>query len=126
MRGRGYRIVDSEDDCDIMLLNTCSVRDAAEQKALGKATYLSHRKKKQPDFVLGILGCMAQNRGEAILEQLPDVDLIVGTQKFHQVPDYLDNLAAARSAGLSVAEVSSPLRFPRFTSTWLEPTTATR
>ena len=72
------------------------MRDAAEQKALGKATYLSHRKKKQPDFVWGILGCMAQNRGEAILEQLPDVDLIVVTQKFHQVPDYLDNLAAAR------------------------------
>lgn len=104
LRGRGYRIVDSENDCDIMLLNTCSVRDAAEQKALGKATYLSHRKKKQPDFVLGILGCMAQNRGEAILEQLPDVDLIVGTQKFHQVPDYLDNLAAARAAGLPVGQ----------------------
>lgn len=104
LRGRGYRIVESEQDCDIMLLNTCSVRDAAEQKALGKATYLSHRKKKQPDFVLGILGCMAQNRGEAILEQLPDVDLIVGTQKFHQVPDYLDNLAAARSAGLPVGK----------------------
>jgi tRNA-2-methylthio-N6-dimethylallyladenosine synthase len=104
LRGRGYRIVDSENDCDIMLLNTCSVRDAAEQKALGKATYLSHRKKKQPDFVLGILGCMAQNRGEAILEQLPDVDLIVGTQKFHQVPDYLDNIAAARNAGVPVGQ----------------------
>ncbi len=104
LRGRGYRIVDSEQDCDIMLLNTCSVRDAAEQKALGKATYVSHRKKKNPDFVLGILGCMAQNRGETILAQLPDVDLIVGTQKFHQVPDYLDNLAAARAAGVPVGQ----------------------
>ncbi|WP_221031681.1 tRNA (N6-isopentenyl adenosine(37)-C2)-methylthiotransferase MiaB [Actomonas aquatica] len=102
LRGRGYRIVDAEDQCDIMLLNTCSVRDAAEQKALGKASYVSHRKKKNPDFVLGILGCMAQNRGAAILEQLPDVDLIVGTQKFHQVPDYLDNLRAAREAGVLV------------------------
>ncbi len=102
LRGRGYRIVGDENDCDIMLLNTCSVRDAAEQKALGKASYLAHRKKKQPDFVLGILGCMAQNRGAAILEQLPDVDLIVGTQKFHQVPDYLDNLRAAREAGVPI------------------------
>jgi tRNA-2-methylthio-N6-dimethylallyladenosine synthase len=87
-----------------LLLNTCSVRDAAEQKAIGKAGYLSVRKRRQPDFVLGILGCMAQNRGASLLEQLPDVDLIIGTQKFHQVPGYLDNLRAARSAGLPVGE----------------------
>ena len=102
LRARGYRIVDDENTCDIMLLNTCSVRDAAEQKAIGKAGYVSQRKKKQPDFVLGILGCMAQNRGAALLDALPDVDLIVGTQKFHQVPDYLDNLRAARDAGVPI------------------------
>ncbi|MDA8527521.1 tRNA (N6-isopentenyl adenosine(37)-C2)-methylthiotransferase MiaB [Opitutaceae bacterium] len=104
LRGRGYRIVDAESDCDIMLLNTCSVRDAAEQKALGKAGYVKRRKRKNPDFVLGILGCMAQNRGASILEKLPDVDLIVGTQKFHQVPDYLDNIRAAKDAGVPVGE----------------------
>src|ERR1041384_1410269 len=102
LRARGYRIVPDEGDCDILLLNTCSVRDAAEQKAIGKAGYLQQRKKKQPDFVLGILGCMAQNRGAALLEQLPDVDLIVGTQKFHQVPGYLDHLRSAREAGVPV------------------------
>lgn len=104
LRARGYRIVADEDDCDILLLNTCSVRDAAEQKAIGKAGYLQQRKKKQPDFVFGILGCMAQNRGAALLDQLPDVDLIVGTQKFHQVPGYLDNLRAARAAGTPIGE----------------------
>lgn len=102
LRGRGYRIVQREEDCDIMLLNTCSVRDAAEQKALGKAGYAAQRKKRNPDFVLGILGCMAQNRGAEILERLPDVDLVIGTQKFHQVPGYLDNIRAAREAGLPV------------------------
>jgi tRNA-2-methylthio-N6-dimethylallyladenosine synthase len=104
LRARGYRIVPSEDECDILLLNTCSVRDAAEQKAIGKAGYLSARKRRQPDFVLGILGCMAQNRGASLLEQLPDLDLIIGTQKFHQVPGYLDNLRAARTAGLPIGE----------------------
>jgi tRNA-2-methylthio-N6-dimethylallyladenosine synthase len=102
LRGRGYRIVADEDHCDILLLNTCSVRDAAEQKAIGKAGYLSARKKKQPDFILGILGCMAQNRGAELLDRLPDLDLIVGTQKFHQVPDYLDNLRAAQAAGVPI------------------------
>jgi len=102
LRERGYRIVTTVDDCDILLLNTCSVRDAAEQKALGKAGYVNHRRRKNPDFVLGILGCMAQNRGETILEKLPDLDLIVGTQKFHLVPDYLDNIRAAKDAGVPI------------------------
>ena len=100
--GRGYRIVADEAECDILLLNTCSVRDAAEQKAIGKAGHLAARKKKQPDFILGILGCMAQNRGAGLLDRLPDLDLIVGTQKFHQVPDYLDNLRAAQAAGVPI------------------------
>ncbi len=104
LRARGYRIVPDEHACDVLLLNTCSVRDAAEQKAIAKAENLSARKKKQPDFVLGILGCMAQNRGATLLDQLPDVDLIVGTQKFHQVPGYLDNLRAARDAGAPIGE----------------------
>ena len=102
LRARGYRIVADEANCDVLLLNTCSVRDAAEQKAIGKAAHLVARKKKQPDFILGILGCMAQNRGAELLDRLPDVDLIVGTQKFHQVPDYLDNLRAAQAAGTPV------------------------
>jgi tRNA-2-methylthio-N6-dimethylallyladenosine synthase len=104
LRARGYRLVQDEDGCDIMLLNTCSIRDLAEQKALGKAGYVAARKQRQPQFILGILGCMAQNRGAALLDQLPDLDLVVGTQKFHQVPGYLDHLRAARAAGMPVGE----------------------
>ena len=104
LRARGYRLVAAEADCDILLLNTCSVRDAAEQKAIGKAANVASRKKKNPDFILGILGCMAQNRGAELLDRLPDVDLIVGTQKFHQVPDFLDNLRAAQAAGVPIGE----------------------
>ena len=104
LRSRGYRIVNSEDQCDVLLLNTCSVRDAAEQKAIGKSANVLNKRKKNPDFVLGILGCMAQNRGASLLDQLPDVDLIVGTQKFHRVPDYLDNLRAAKDSGVPIGE----------------------
>ena len=104
LRNRGYRIVSDEAECDIMLLNTCSVRDAAEQKAIGKAGHVGKRRRKQPDLVIGILGCMAQNRGAELLDSLPDLDLIVGTQKFHQVPDYLDNIRAALDAGVPLGE----------------------
>ncbi len=92
LRARGYSIVDNEHEADTVLLNTCSVRDQAEQKAIGKAGYLKRRKRENPNFILGVMGCMAQNRGTGLLEKLPDLDLLVGTQKFHRVPDHLDRL----------------------------------
>jgi len=92
LRGRGYSIVETEHEADTVLLNTCSVRDRAEQKAIGKAGYLRKRKRDNPNFLLGVMGCMAQNRGRDLLDQLPDLDLVVGTQKFHRVPDHLDHL----------------------------------
>ena len=94
LRGKGYSVIDNEQDADVILLNTCSVRDQAEQKAIGKAGHLMKRKRKNPNFIVGVMGCMAQNRGEALLDSLPDLDLIIGTQKFHRVPDHLSNMIA--------------------------------
>lgn len=94
LRGKGYALVDNEREADVVLLNTCSVRDQAEQKAIGKAGHLGKRKRKDPNFIIGVMGCMAQNRGSALLDSLPDLDLIVGTQKFHRVPDHLTNIIA--------------------------------
>jgi tRNA-2-methylthio-N6-dimethylallyladenosine synthase len=100
LRSRGYSIVDEERTADIVLLNTCAVRDQAEQKAIGKTGHLAKRKKTDPNFIIGVMGCMAQNRGEALLEKLPDLDLLVGTQKFHRVPEMLDQfLASQRGLG---------------------------
>lgn len=96
LRARGYSITASEHDADIVLLNTCAVRDQAEQKAIGKTGHLAKRKKEDPHFVLGIMGCMAQNRGETLLETLPDLDLLVGTQKFHRIPEMLDQFMASQ------------------------------
>jgi tRNA-2-methylthio-N6-dimethylallyladenosine synthase len=98
LRDRGYSIVDTEANADVVLLNTCSVRDQAEQKAIGKAGHVLKAKRRNPSFVLGIMGCMAQNRGQALLDSLPDLDLIIGTQKFHKIPDHLDNLLASFKA----------------------------
>ena len=94
LRGKGYSVIDNEQDADVILLNTCSVRDQAEQKAIGKAGHLMKRKLKNPNFIVGVMGCMAQNRGEALLDSLPDLDLVIGTQKFHHVPDHLSNMIA--------------------------------
>lgn len=86
---RGYERADNELDADVVLLNTCSVRDMADQKALGKMGMLGRVASQRPHVVFGFLGCMAQARGGSLLKNLPHVDLVVGTQKLHRVADYV-------------------------------------
>src|SRR5688572_9439894 len=94
---KGYTLAASEATADVVLLNTCSVRDAAEQKALGKMTALAADvRRNRPNVVLGFMGCMAQSRGQELIDRLPDVDLVIGTQKFHRTADYLDDIFAGR------------------------------
>jgi tRNA-2-methylthio-N6-dimethylallyladenosine synthase len=93
---RGYRLTDQETDADVILLNTCSVRDMAEQKAIGKMGMLRKLRKARPHLVLGYLGCMAQARGASLLQDSSHVDLVAGTQKFHRVADYVDELLKRR------------------------------
>ena len=92
---KGYTLAPSEAAADVILLNTCSVRDFAEKKAIGKMQNLAaDARKNRPDVVLGFMGCMAQSRGQELIDRLPDVDLVLGTQKFHHAADYLDEILA--------------------------------
>jgi tRNA-2-methylthio-N6-dimethylallyladenosine synthase len=100
---RGYERVAHESEADVVLLNTCSVRDMADQKALGKMGMLARMAKERPHVVFGFLGCMAQARGESLLKGLPHVDLVVGTQKFHRVADYVEELVARKAPRPAVA-----------------------
>src|SRR5437868_3454857 len=102
---KGYTLTRGESDADVILLNTCSVRDLAEQKALNKMENLAVEvRRERPNVVLGFLGCMAQSRGQELIDKLPDVDLVLGTQKFHRAPDYLDDILAGRR--LKVVDVA--------------------
>mgnify|MGYP001344504468 FL=1 len=94
---KGYAVAPDEAQADVILLNTCSVRDAAEQKAINKMeTLIGQTRKHNPDAVLGFMGCMAQSRGAELVDQLPDVDLVLGTQKFHRTGEYLEDLLNGR------------------------------
>jgi len=96
---KGYSLAKSETAADVVLLNTCSVRDFAEQKAMNKMKNLAGTARKdRPDQILGYLGCMAQSRGKELIDKLPDVDLVLGTQKFHRAAEYLDELLAGKRA----------------------------
>ena len=100
---KGYTLAPSEHVADVVLLNTCSVRDLAEQKALNKMENVAAELRRgRPGAVLGFMGCMAQSRGRELIDKLPDVDLVIGTQKFHRAAEYLDDLLAGRRDRKSV------------------------
>ncbi len=103
---KGYTLAKSETTADVVLLNTCSVRDMAEQKALNKMENLiGNARKKRPNVIFGFMGCMAQSRGKQLVDQLPDLDLVIGTQKFHRTAEYLDELISGkRDKVVDVAE----------------------
>jgi tRNA-2-methylthio-N6-dimethylallyladenosine synthase len=86
---RGHTMTAHEKEADVILINTCSVRDLAEQKALGKMGLLGSQLRHRP-VVYGFLGCMAQSRGSSLLKDVPHLGLVVGTQKFHRVAEYVD------------------------------------
>lgn len=97
LKQTGYILVNNEETANIVLLNTCSVRDQAERKATGKANLLSRpqarlSQQSKPPKLIGILGCMAQNLGEALLKQIPSARLIVGPTQIARVPEYLEFL----------------------------------
>lgn len=100
LEARGFRRVAHESEADVILLNTCSVRDMAEQKAIGKMGMMGRHRKRRPHLVTGYLGCMAQSRGEELLKTTPGVDLVVGTQKFHRVAEYVEELYTRKMESL--------------------------
>jgi tRNA-2-methylthio-N6-dimethylallyladenosine synthase len=93
---RGYTVTPAEDEADVVLINTCSVRDQAEQKALGKMGMLGRYRENNPDIVYGFLGCMAQSRGADLLKETPHLDLVAGTQKYHRVVDHVESIVQRR------------------------------
>ena len=111
---RGYKRVAHEVEADVVLLNTCSVRDMADQKALGKMGMLGRIAIERPHVVFGLLGCMAQARGESLLKHLPHVDLVVGTQKFHRVADYIEELVKRKRVAAGVGDPGHSMDDLRF------------
>lgn len=92
----GYTVTPEEKEADAILVNTCSVRDQAEQKALGKMGMMGVHRQRKPHVVYGYMGCMAQSRGPELFQNIPHLDVVVGTQKYHKVFDYVDGILKRR------------------------------
>lgn len=96
--GGGYTMTEKEGEADVVLFNTCSVRDQAEQKALGKMGLLAKLRRKTPHVVYGMMGCMAQSRQDELFAALPHLDVVIGTQKYHRIFRYVDDILKKRLA----------------------------
>jgi tRNA-2-methylthio-N6-dimethylallyladenosine synthase len=90
----GYERAERPDEADVMLVNTCAVRDNAEQRVVGRVGEL--QRYKRPGDVLGVVGCMAQRLGATLLEHAPRVDLVVGPDAYRNLPELLGHAAAGR------------------------------
>ena len=93
---RGHKIVPDEDSADVMIFNTCSVRDQAERKAVGKVSFMKKYKDRKPGLIIGVIGCMAERRGESLLEEIKHLDFVLGTGKLHTLPDLIESLREKR------------------------------
>jgi tRNA-2-methylthio-N6-dimethylallyladenosine synthase len=98
----GYSVTDRPDDADLVILNTCHIREKAAEKVyseLGRLQQLRLRRRaRSEDLLIGVAGCVAQAEGEALLERAPYVDLVIGPQTYHRLPELLHRRARSQGA----------------------------
>lgn len=96
---------DNADDADVLLLNTCSIREKAQEKVFHQLGRWKHLKDKNPDLVIGVGGCVASQEGEAIAKRAPFVDMIFGPQTLHRLPEMIET---KKSDGTVAVDISFP------------------
>ncbi|HMD54207.1 MAG TPA: tRNA (N6-isopentenyl adenosine(37)-C2)-methylthiotransferase MiaB, partial [Phycisphaerae bacterium] len=92
LRSLGYDFVPDADAADVVLYNTCSVRQHSENKVLSRLGLLKIRKQAQPDLIVGVIGCMAERDGKTLLKRMPQVDLLCGPGELDKLPALLENV----------------------------------
>jgi tRNA-2-methylthio-N6-dimethylallyladenosine synthase len=108
----GYSMVERDEDAQVVLYNTCSVRELAEQKALSRVGRIGVRKREGERLILGVLGCMAERDGVDMLRRHPQVDILCGPAELDRLPQLIDNVrrAQAADAGGQAPAAASPAR----------------
>jgi tRNA-2-methylthio-N6-dimethylallyladenosine synthase len=99
LRAQGYQSTDDRDQADVILYNTCSVREHAEQKVWSRLGELRNRKKEQPELVIGVIGCMAERDGTNIFKKYPHVDILCGPGELDKLPAMVHNATVTMDHG---------------------------
>ena len=106
----GYTRCDAPQEADLILYNTCSVREHAEERVYSNVGKLKPLKDRRPDVVIGILGCMAQKDQKAIFRRLPHVDLVVGTREFARIVELVDEATGLVLQSIEPQSLNEPQR----------------
>ncbi len=89
LRRAGYATAEKPEDADVILLNTCAIREHAEERVLGRLGDLARMKNRRPEIRLGLLGCMAQHNRAALIEKAPHLDLVAGPDSYRRLPEMI-------------------------------------
>lgn len=92
----GYKSTENLEDATIILINTCCVRESAEKKIHGKIGEIKNLKRKNPEIILGVVGCMAQKEGEKLFRKAPHIDFVLGTNKIHELNNVINDIKMSR------------------------------
>ena len=98
----GMEVVSDPDDADVLLLNTCSIREKAAEKVFSQLGRWNRLKQARPDLVIGVGGCVASQEGEAVIRRAPYVDLVFGPQTMQRLPAMLDGVAQSRKPAVDI------------------------
>jgi len=109
LQRHGHVAVASEDEADLVVVNTCSVRGKAEDKALGKLSLLVAGRRERPARIVGVIGCMAQRMGAGLLKRVPGLDFAVGTHRIASLPSVINLVREGRGPYADVAEEDADL-----------------
>src|SRR5688572_31916820 len=92
LAGAGFALASTPEEADVILVNTCAIRDHAEQRTLGRVGELARIKQERPDVVIGVTGCMAQRMGQTLLDRAQYVELVMGPDNYRKLPEVLGSL----------------------------------
>jgi tRNA-2-methylthio-N6-dimethylallyladenosine synthase len=112
-RRAGWRIAGELEDADVVLFNTCSVRDHAEERAWSWVGELKRAKARNPDLVVGVVGCMAQRVGEEVFARAGHVDVVAGTRQYHRLPELVESVLASRGSRVLALDMDDPIAVDR-------------
>ncbi|EMI56311.1 tRNA (N6-isopentenyl adenosine(37)-C2)-methylthiotransferase MiaB [Rhodopirellula sallentina] len=103
LKRHGYQVVDTPDTADLLLYNTCSIREQAEEKTYSALGKLRDTKDRHPEKKIGVLGCMAQKDQEVIFRRAPFVDMVVGPGQLHALPQLITNIDSGEGRQMAVS-----------------------
>lgn len=108
LRSRGYEKTEDEHDADVVVFNTCCVREGAENRAIQRAQSLAAAKERRPGLVVAMSGCVAQDQGKRLLDRIPSLDIVIGTRDYIRLPELIEKYQIDGERIVATEDIDKP------------------